>query len=39
MLYVWMQVALVALWCIPPEDGSLFAETYVGIESISCTCQ
>jgi hypothetical protein len=33
-----MQIALVPLWYINPEDGNLFAETYVGFETISYTC-
>jgi hypothetical protein len=28
-------IALVAHWCIPPEDGNLFTETCVGFEYIS----
>jgi hypothetical protein len=32
VLYNWMQSALVILWKILPEDGSAFAETYVGVE-------
>jgi hypothetical protein len=34
-----MQTAIVALWYISPEDGNLFAETYVGAENISYTYQ
>ena len=34
-----MQTALAALRYIPPEDGNLLAETYVGVENISYTYQ
>jgi hypothetical protein len=38
-LYIWMQIAVAVLWYITPEDGNLFAETYVGVENMYCTYQ
>jgi hypothetical protein len=32
-----MQIALAVLCYIPPEDGNLFIEIYVGVESIPYT--
>jgi hypothetical protein len=38
-ILIWMQIALVTLSYtrIPPEDGHLFEETYVGVENIFYT--